>query len=75
MNVDMVIQLINGVGFPIAACIAMAVFIVWDRKQRMNEQKDAEEKNKEMYDSLKEAINNNTSTINTLLMKLEGKLS
>lgn len=31
MDVTMITQLINGVGFPIAACIAMAVFIYKDR--------------------------------------------
>ena len=32
MDVSTIIQLINGVGFPIFACIAMGAFIVWDRK-------------------------------------------
>lgn len=29
MDVNTVVQLINGVGFPIAACVAMGAFIVW----------------------------------------------
>lgn len=29
MNVNEFIQIVNGVGFPIAACVAMGAFIVW----------------------------------------------
>ena len=29
MNVNDFIQIVNGVGFPIAACVAMGAFIVW----------------------------------------------
>lgn len=36
MDVNTFIQIVNGIGFPIAACIAMGVFIVWDKKQGMN---------------------------------------
>ena len=37
MDVNTFIQIVNGIGFPIAACIAMGVFIVWDKKTRNEE--------------------------------------
>ena len=32
MNVNDFIQIINGVGFPIACVIGLALYIVWDKK-------------------------------------------
>ena len=32
MDVNTVIQIINGVGFPIACVIGLASYIVWDKK-------------------------------------------
>lgn len=46
MNVNDFIQIVNGVGFPIAACIGMAWFIVWYIK-----------KITPMFDELKASIN------------------
>lgn len=59
MNVSDIITIINGVGFPIFVCIAMAAFIVWDRKQR----KESEEYT---LNTLKEAVDNNTRIIEKL---------
>lgn len=58
MNVNDFIQIVNGVGFPIAACVAMGVFIVWYIK-----------KITPMFDDLKVSIN----TLNEKLEKLEVK--
>lgn len=72
MDVNTFIQIINGVGFPIAACIGMAVFIVWNIK---NTREDREENRKiqdETLSSLKESVDNNTATINKLIQQLEG---
>lgn len=74
MTVDMIIQIINGVGFPIGACIAMAIFIVGDRKQRADEKKEESEKQEKIYDALKSAIDNNTETIRKLIERLDGVL-
>lgn len=66
MSVDTFIQIVNGVGFPIAACIGMAVFIVWDRKNRMKETNT-------LYNTLKASLDNNTATLNKLVELMEGK--
>ena len=66
MSVDTFIQIVNGVGFPIAACIGMAVFIVWDRKNRAKETNT-------LYSTLKASLDNNTATLNKLVELLEAK--
>ena len=58
MNVNDFIQIVNGVGFPIAACAAMGAFIVWYIK-----------KITPMFDDLKISIN----TLNEKLEKLNVK--
>ena len=58
MNVNDFIQIVNGVGFPIAACAAMGAFIVWYIK-----------KITPMFDDLKISIN----TLNEKLEKLDVK--
>jgi hypothetical protein len=58
MNVNDFIQIVNGVGFPIAACVAMGAFIVWYIK-----------KITPMFDDLKISIN----TLNEKLEKLDVK--
>ena len=66
MSVDTFIQIVNGVGFPIAACIGMAVFIVWDRKNRTKETAT-------LYNTLKASLDNNTATLNKLVELMEAK--
>lgn len=66
MSVDAFIQIVNGVGFPIAACIGMAVFIVWDRKNRTKE-------TNALYNTLKASLDNNTATLNKLVELMEAK--
>lgn len=66
MNVSDIITLINGVGFPIFACIAMGAFIVWDRKQRAVEKKQRKESEEYTLNTLKEAVDNNTRIIEKL---------
>lgn len=58
MNVNDFVQIVNGVGFPIAACVAMGAFIVWYIK-----------KITPMFDDLKASIN----TLNAKLEKLDIK--
>ena len=66
MSVDTFIQIVNGVGFPIAACIGMAVFIVWDRKNRTKETNT-------LYNTLKASLDNNTATLNKLVELMEAQ--
>ncbi len=64
--VQTIIQIINGCGFPIAACIGMAWFIVWSKKQ-------AQENKKYNYENLKEAIDNNTKVMQELCSHLKAQ--
>lgn len=64
--VQTIIQIINGCGFPIAACVAMGWFIVWNKKQ-------AQENKKYNFENLKEAIDNNTKVMQELCDHLKGQ--
>lgn len=73
MDVNTMIQLINGVGFPIAACIAMGVFIVWDKRNRREDKKLEDESTKELFETLKESLDNNTRTLEKLIQKIDER--
>lgn len=76
MTVDTVIQLINGVGFPIAACIAMGAYVMYTKKAEIKRTEDADEKTKKTLGEVKAAIENNTTVIKMLvdiLLKGESK--
>ena len=67
MDVNTFIQLVNGIGFPIAACIAMAVFIIWDKKNRRADKKEIYDKYEQSFDALRVSIENNTKIVQTLI--------
>lgn len=71
MDVSAIIQLINGVGFPIFACIAMGAFIVWDRKTNRKMREENNTKQDALYNSLKDSVDNNTRTIEKLMEKID----
>lgn len=76
MTVDTVIQLINGVGFPIAACIAMGAYVMYTKKAEIKRTADADEKTEKTLGEVKAAIENNTTVIKMLvdiLLKGEKK--
>lgn len=76
MTVDTVIQLINGVGFPIAACIAMGAYVMYTKKAEIKRTEDANEKTEKTLGEVKAAIENNTTVIKMLvdiLLKGESK--
>ena len=71
------VQLIGSLGFPIVACVCMALYV---KDQNKNNREDVKELNaehsKEMMmfkDEIKEALNNNTIALNKLCEKLERK--
>jgi hypothetical protein len=71
------VQLISSLGFPIVACICMALYV---KEQTKNNREDVKELNaqhtKEMSDfkdEIKEALNNNTIALNKLCEKLDTK--
>lgn len=72
---DTWVQLIGSLGFPIVACICMALYV---KEQNKNNREDVKELNaqhsKEMAsfkDEIKEALNNNTIALTKLCEKLE----
>lgn len=76
MTVDTVIQLINGVGFPIAACIAMGAYVMYTKKAEIKRTEDSDEKTEKTLGEVKAAIENNTTVIKMLvdiLLKGEKK--
>lgn len=76
MTVDTVIQLINGVGFPIAACIAMGAYVMYTKKAEIKRTEDADEKTERTLGEVKAAVENNTTVIKMLvdiLLKREEK--
>lgn len=71
------VQLISSLGFPIVACICMALYV---KEQTKNNREDVKELNlqhtKEMTDfkdEIKQALNNNTMALNKLCEKLDTK--
>lgn len=77
---DNYVQMISTLGFPIIACISMAIYV---KEQTKNNREDVKELNaqhsKEMNafkDEIKEALNNNTIALTKLCERLdreEGK--
>ena len=67
MTVDTVIQLINGVGFPIAACIAMGAYVMFSKKAEIKRTEDADEKTEQTLGEVKAAVENNTTVIKMLV--------
>lgn len=67
MTVDTVIQLINGVGFPIAACIAMGAYVMFNKKAEIKRAEDADEKTEKTLGEVKAAVENNTTVIKMLV--------
>ena len=67
MTVETVIQLINGAGFPIAACIAMGAYVMYPKKAEIKRTEDADEKTEKTLGEVKAAIENNTTVIKMLV--------
>ena len=67
MSMDAIIQLINGVGFPIAACIAMGAYVMYTKKAEIRRTEDADEKTEKTLGEVKAAVENNTTVIKMLV--------
>lgn len=77
---DNYIQIISTLGFPIVACISMAIYV---KEQTKNNREDVKELNAQhsnemnaFKDEIKEALNNNTIALTKLCERLdreEGK--
>lgn len=67
MSMDAIIQLINGVGFPIAACIAMGAYVMYTKKAEIKRTEDANQKTEKTLGEVKAAVENNTTVIKLLV--------
>lgn len=71
------VQLIGTLGFPIVACICMALYVREQSKANREDTKALNEQhNKEMMafkDEIVQALNNNTLAVTKLCEKLDGK--
>lgn len=74
---DNYVQLISSLGFPIIACIAMAIYVKEESKNNREDVKELNEKHsKEMLefkDEIKTALNNNTIALTKLCEKLDER--
>lgn len=67
MSMDAIIQLINGVGFPIAACIAMGAYVMYAKKAEIKRTEDADANTQKTLGEVKSAIENNTTVVKMLV--------
>lgn len=67
MSMDAIIQLINGVGFPIAACIAVGAYVMYTKKAEIKRTEDADKKTEQTLGEVKAAVENNTTVIKMLV--------
>lgn len=67
MSMDAIIQLVNGVGFPIAACIAMGAYVMYTKKAEIKRTEDAGQKTEKTLGEVKAAVENNTTVIKLLV--------
>lgn len=71
-TVSIIIQIVNGVGFPIAACCAMGAFIVWDKKRHTKSKAESDKVIGEALASLQKTVENNTDMLKELISKMGG---
>lgn len=72
MDVNVAIQLITTVGFPIVACGAMGWFVNDTTNKHRQEVSKLNEQHNEEVKSVTEAINNNTLALQKLCDKIAG---
>lgn len=70
MDVNAIISIVGSLGFPIAACIAMAFFFSKTNENYRNDIKEMQSNHKVEMDSVKEALNNNTIALQKLIDKI-----
>lgn len=67
----MIITMIGSLGFPIVACIGMAIFFREVNKNYREDIKELSSNHKNEMDKVTEAINNNTIVVQKLIDKLD----
>ena len=75
MDFQALIQIISTVGFPIACCVAMGVYVKYITDKNREEVAKLNEDHKEEMSEVTKAINNNTLALQSLTDHLkEGKV-
>lgn len=67
------VTIVNGVGFPIVVCVFLVWYIYKENKRRMEEKEEYENKQNDLYLKLSQSVDNNTTALNKLLMRMEDK--
>lgn len=76
MDFQALIQIISTVGFPIACCVAMGVYVKYITDKNREEVAKLNEDHKEEMSEVTKAINNNTLALQSLTDHLkEGKIN
>jgi len=68
-----IVTLVGSLGFPIVACLGMAIFFAKVNDNYRNDIKELNDKHKEEIDNITEAINNNTLVIQKLIDHMEDE--
>lgn len=71
MDANMIITMVGSLGFPIVACIGMAIFFREVNKNYREDIKELSSNHKNEMDKVTEAINNNTIVVQKLIDKLD----
>lgn len=72
MDWNVIIASIGSLGFPIIACIGMAMFFNKVNDNYRNDIKEMNASHRQEMDKITEAVNNNTMVIQKLLDRMEG---
>jgi hypothetical protein len=71
MDFNLVIAAIGSLGFPIVACVGLAIFFREVNNNYRTDLKEANNNHKNEIDKLTEAINNNTLVITKLIDRMD----
>ena len=71
MDANVIITMIGSLGFPIVACIGMAIFFREVNKNYREDIKELSTNHRNEMDKVTEAINNNTVVIQKLLDRFD----
>lgn len=72
MDFNIVMAAIGSLGFPIVACVGMAIFFNKVNENYRSDIKEINASHKVEMDKITEAVNNNTLVLQKLLSRMEG---
>ena len=71
MDVNDIVSIISGVGFPIVAAVGCAYFVKWQYEQNQKQVEEMRKEHKEEVANMTKAIENNTIALNRLLERFD----